>query len=81
MPSTAIASDPSSVPEVVFVKANSVNVREAAGASAKVVATVRKGGKLLVLEESQNGSEKWYRVKLEDQREGWVASWLVSLQP
>ncbi len=69
------------VPEVVYVKATTINIREDAGTSAKAVATARKGNKLLVLDETQRGKEKWYRIRTEDGREGWVASWLVATEP
>jgi SH3 domain-containing protein/YmgG-like glycine-zipper protein len=69
-----------SLPEAVYVKGTSVNIREAAGTDFKVVAKVQKGTKLFVMEEAQKGKEKWYRVKLEDGREGWVASSLVSAE-
>jgi N-acetylmuramoyl-L-alanine amidase len=69
------------MPEVVYVKTASVNIRETGGTNAKVVTTARKGNKLLVLGETQSGKEKWYKVRLEDGREGWVASWLVAAEP
>jgi hypothetical protein len=72
---------PASMPEVVYVRVATVNIREAAATGAKLVATARKGNKLLVLDESQSGQEKWYKVRLEDGREGWVASWLVATEP
>ncbi len=82
LPAQAPAPPPqASMPEVVYVRVASVNVRETAATGAKLVATARKGNKLLVLDESQNGQEKWYKVRLEDGREGWVASWLVATEP
>ncbi len=82
LPTQAAASpQQASMPEVVYVKTASVNIRETGGTNAKVVTTARKGNKLLVLGESQSGNEKWYKVRLEDGREGWVASWLVATEP
>lgn len=81
LPSQAPASPPkTSLPEAVYVKGTSVNIREAAGTDVKVVTKAQKGTKLFVLEEVQKGQEKWYKVRLEDGREGWVASSLVSTE-
>jgi len=65
------------LPEVVYVTAPAVNVREGAGETFKVLATVQKGTKLRVMD----GKDEWYKVRLDDGREGWIANWLVSTQP
>jgi curli biogenesis system outer membrane secretion channel CsgG len=68
---------PAETPPFVFVKISSANVREGPGSSFKVLTTVNKGAKLPVLERKRS----WYRVKLEDGKEGWIAHSVVSLQP
>lgn len=75
-----VASAPSSaappvkaLPEVVYVTAPAVNVREGAGETFKVLATVPKGTKLRVMGEK----DEWYKVRLDDGREGWIANWLA----
>jgi uncharacterized protein YgiM (DUF1202 family) len=45
------------------------------------VATAVKGSRLQVLGDDGKGNDRWFKVKLEDGREGWVASSVVSLEP
>lgn len=61
----------------VYVTSSSVNIRSGAGTEYGVVATVTKGNKLTMLEES--GS--WYKVRTSEGKEGWLRNDLVSLSP
>jgi hypothetical protein len=68
-------------PEVVYVKAGQANVREAAGTSHRIVATVGRGTRLTVVGQSGPDSDRWYKVRLDDGREAWVAASVVSFAP
>lgn len=59
--------------EVITVKPVAMNVRSGAGISYDIVSQVKKGDKLEILEEK----DKWYRIKTDDNKDGWVASWLI----
>ncbi len=50
-------------------------------ASELKVAKAVKGNRFQVLGEDGKGNLRWYKVKLEDGREAWVASSVVSLEP
>lgn len=58
--------------KTVNVTGNSVNVRSAANTSASVVGQVSKGDKITYIGEDGD----WYKVKLSDGTEGYIASWL-----
>lgn len=60
--------------EFVTVKAMAMNVRVGPGVEHDVVTQVKKGDKLEILQEKG----RWFLVKLDDNSEGWIASWLVS---
>ena len=63
------APEPAAPPPVyVRVTGSSLNVREGAGTSFKVVGTTKKGERLLVLGEDG----KWLRVQRTPEQEGWV---------
>ncbi|HBH01898.1 MAG TPA: hypothetical protein DDZ42_08250 [Candidatus Rokubacteria bacterium] len=62
---------------ILYVKTQFANMRAEPGNTARVLAILKKGMKLTVLDEKS----EWYRVKLEDGREGWVAPSVVSIQP
>lgn len=61
---------------ILYVKTQA-NMREEPSTQAKVLTVLKKGMKLTVLGE-QN---QWYRIKLEDGKEGWVAASVTSLHP
>ncbi|MCL6634886.1 MAG: N-acetylmuramoyl-L-alanine amidase [Peptococcaceae bacterium] len=63
--------------KVALVTGSVVNVRSGPGTSNTVVGQVSQGDSLPVLEQSGD----WYRVKLASGGTGWVAGWLVSVQP
>ncbi len=52
------------------MKTHLANLREGGGTGMKILRVLRQGTRLEVLEERQ----EWYRVRLEDGQEGWVAA-------
>ena len=54
---------------VLFIRPAQANFRAAPGANGRIVAVLRKGTRVEVLE----ARNQWYRVKLADGREGWIA--------
>lgn len=62
---------------ILYVKTQFANMRVEPSTNAKVLAVLKKGNKLTVLEEKN----EWYRIKLDDGKEGWVAASVTSLQP
>ncbi|MCI0548771.1 MAG: SH3 domain-containing protein [Candidatus Rokubacteria bacterium] len=60
---------PAPARRVVQIKTDQANLRESPGTRGKVIRVLRKGTKLTVLE----AREQWFRVRLDDGREGWVA--------
>ena len=56
--------------KVRYVKSHFANLREGGGSSMRILRVLRQGARLEVLEERQ----EWYRVRLEDGQEGWVAA-------
>lgn len=62
---------------ILYVKTQFANMRGEPSTNAKVLAVLKKGMKLTVLEEKN----EWYRIKLDDGKEGWVAASITSLQP
>ena len=56
-------------PKTALIRTAQANFRAAPGTSARIVAVLRKGTRVEVLEERN----QWYRVKLADGREGWIA--------
>ena len=56
--------------KVLYVKTHLANLREGGGTGTKILRVLRQGTRLEVLEERQ----EWYRVRLEDSQEGWVAA-------
>jgi hypothetical protein len=68
-------------PPVVFVRSQAANLREGAGVSYKILSTAPRGTQLAVVGETGPDQNKWYKVKLADGREGWVASSAVGPNP
>ena len=58
----------------LYIKPAQANFREGPGVTARILAVLKKGTRLEVLEEENH----WYRVKLADGREGWVAESVVT---
>ncbi len=61
----------------VFIKTSLANFRAAPGTSGRIVAVLRKGTRVDVLE----ARNQWYRVRLADGREGWVAESVTAPAP
>jgi len=62
---------------ILFVSVQRANFRQAPDLKARILAVVTKGTRLTVLEKS----EQWYRVRLDDGKEGWVAESVTSTKP
>jgi hypothetical protein len=69
------------LPQTVTVKLSSANLREGAGTTFKIVGSATRGTRLVVLGEGGGGNDRWFRVKLDDGREAWIASSVVSVDP
>jgi hypothetical protein len=69
------------LPQTVYVKLNAANLRDGAGTTFKVVGTATRGTRLAVLGEGGSANDRWFRVKLDDGREAWIASSVVSVDP
>ena len=59
--------------DTVEVQGSTVNIRQGASTSSRIISTVKRGDKLEVIEKT--GS--WYQIKTESGRTGWVHSSLV----
>jgi uncharacterized protein YgiM (DUF1202 family) len=66
---------------MVFVKNQVANLRAGAGVSFRIVTTASRGTQLAVIGEAGPEQDKWYKVKLADGREAWVASSVVTPSP
>lgn len=60
--------------EILTIKSLAINVRSGPGLSNDIIKQIKKGDTIEIIEEQ----DKWYKVKLDDRSEGWVASWLVA---
>jgi uncharacterized protein YgiM (DUF1202 family) len=61
----------------LFIKTSLANFREAPGTRGRILAVLRKGTRVDVLE----ARSQWYRVRLADGREGWVAESVTAAAP
>jgi tetratricopeptide (TPR) repeat protein len=57
-----------------YVKAPVANVREAPTTTSKIVTTLKNGTRIVTMGE-KNG---WYRIQVDDRREGWIAGSLIT---
>lgn len=83
-PASIAPSDPSrpgSAPLTLYVRNQAANLREGAGVTYRVIGTAPRGTQLAVVGESGPAQNKWYRVKMADGREAWVASSAVGPTP
>jgi hypothetical protein len=78
---TPEAARPSGTPQAVYVKNQVANLRDGAGTSFRVISTAPHGARLTVIGEASPEQSKWYKVKLADGREAWVASSAVTINP
>jgi hypothetical protein len=79
-PTPSDTPTPTEVPPIIGIIAsiNTVNVREGPGTRFSAFEAVRPGSRVEVL--GQNVEGNWLNIKLEDGREGWVATNLIRLQ-
>jgi hypothetical protein len=68
-------------PEILRVKAESANIREGASPRFPIVARAPQGAIFTVLETTGPPTARWYRVKLENGNEGWIAGSAVVQSP
>lgn len=64
----------SSFPRSGEITIMQANLRDSFSNTGKVVGTITKGTRLLILEEKNS----WYRVETENGTQGWVAKWMIS---
>jgi N-acetylmuramoyl-L-alanine amidase len=63
-------STPSPEPrEALAIKTSLANLRETPGSKGRIIGVLKQGTRVEVLEEK----DQWFRVRVEDGREGWVA--------
>lgn len=62
---------------VLYVGVQRANFRQGPDVKARIQAVLTKGTRLTVLEKSA----QWYRVRLDDGKEGWVAESVTSMKP
>lgn len=76
--SCALLGGPSIVSAMgdITVNADTLNVRSGPGLDQEIIGQIHKTEKYKVLEEQNN----WYKIKTQNDKEGWVASWLVQFQ-
>jgi hypothetical protein len=72
---------PRLVAQTLFVKIGLASIREGAGSRFRLLSQAPKGTKLQVLEAGGTDADRWFRVKLPNGQEGWVAASAVSLDP
>jgi SH3-like domain-containing protein len=63
--------------KVLYVKTHLANFREGAGTGRRILRVLRQGARLEILEERSD----WFRVRLDDGQEGWVAASVTSAAP
>jgi uncharacterized protein YgiM (DUF1202 family) len=57
----------------VVISANTATLRSGLGTNFQVLNQLGKGERYPVLETVQSQSGSWYRIRLEDGREGWIS--------
>lgn len=72
---------PRLTPEALYVKIAAASIREGAGARFKLLSQVPQGTRLQVLETGGTDADRWFKVRLANGQEGWVAASAVSLTP
>ncbi|HKZ08564.1 MAG TPA: SH3 domain-containing protein, partial [Methylomirabilota bacterium] len=74
-PAAAAPAAPAPEPkEKLAIKTSFANLREGPGNRARIIGVLKQGTRLEVLEER----DQWFRVRVEDGREGWVAESVTS---
>ena len=80
---TSVPTAPTTAPpstQKVVVTGSTVNVRADAGTTFERIGSVAQGDKLDYLDTKTTADGVWYKVKLSDGKEGWVAGHLVKLE-
>jgi uncharacterized protein YgiM (DUF1202 family) len=72
-----VSSERSAATSVLYISVPRANFREGPDVKAKILSVLTRGTKLTVLEKSA----QWYRVRLDDGKEGWVAESVTSAKP
>jgi hypothetical protein len=80
-PAAEAAIPPAPAAQTLYVKVGTANLRAGAGTNFRVVATVPRGTQLAVVSVGGRDNDRWYRVRLTDGREAWVAGSAVSTDP
>ena len=62
---------------ILYIAVQRANFRQTPDLKARILAVLTKGTKLTVIEKSA----QWYRVRLDDGKEGWVAESVTSTKP
>ncbi|ATW25940.1 SH3 domain-containing protein [Candidatus Formimonas warabiya] len=70
------SSNPPAQGKTVVVSGDSANIRTGPGTTYAKVTTLVKGDTATMVSE-ENG---WYKITLQDGKEGWVANWLVEVK-
>jgi uncharacterized protein YgiM (DUF1202 family) len=68
-------------PAVLYVKISHATIRDGAGTRFKLLSQVPKGTRLQLLEAGGTDVDRWFRVRLANGDEGWVAASAVSPNP
>jgi uncharacterized protein YgiM (DUF1202 family) len=68
---------PADAPQALVVNVGKANMRERADTKAKILRVLTKGTKVVVVSKG----DQWYRVRLSDGTEGWLAESVVTPAP
>ncbi len=82
-PTPTLSPTPSATPQTFGIVSSTqrVNVREGPGTNFAAFAALPAGERVEVLETAETAEGTWYRVRLTDGREGWMASSVVRVEP
>lgn len=72
---------PRVTPQALYVKIAAASIRDGAGVKFKLLSQVPQGTRLHVLEAGGTEADRWFKVRLANGQEGWVAASAVSLNP
>jgi hypothetical protein len=72
---------PRVVPEALYVKIAAASIRDGAGVKFKLLSQVPQGTRLQVIEAGGTDADRWFKVRLANGQEGWVAASAVSPNP
>ena len=72
---------PRVVPQALYVKIAAASIRDGAGVKFKLLSQVPQGTRLEVIEAGGTDADRWFKVRLANGQEGWVAASAVSSNP